>query len=123
MKTALRRVLAFALAVSASNVAATECAENHTLIGEDENYYYCIKTGYITVCRNKRTDVNACIRAACVRTAGETLETEIVDCQSDNKACRLGRGACKTQLDECVARRSKEREAFVAVCHKYGAAL
>jgi hypothetical protein len=92
MQTAFRGALAYALAAFALNAAA-QCDKGETLIGEDAEYYYCMKARDINSCRSKGGDVAKCIRSGCVRTAGVQLKEQIGACKSRSEACLHERGA------------------------------
>jgi len=89
----MRIALACLLASLAPAVLAEGCHSDETQIGEDDDYYYCMKTAEINACRSKGGNSANCIHAGCVRTAGVNLRKEINECKSKNETCLYERNA------------------------------
>ena len=93
MQTALFGMFALALAAFATNAAAAGCEKDETLVGEDNDYYYCMKTKEINACKAKGGNVANCIKAGCVRTAGVQLKEQVTECKQKNEMCLHERNA------------------------------
>lgn len=99
MKIALLGIVAIALAAS----EAAACEKDETLIGEDANFEWCMKTRTIQNCRSKGGDVTKCVRSACVGNAGVQLRQSIAACKTKNETCLHERGAPATLIESISA--------------------
>ena len=90
---AIRGAAACLLACLSAGVTAASCNRDETLVGEDRDYLYCMKTREISDCRSKGGDIGKCINAGCVRTAGLQLRDTLAECKEKNAMCLHERGA------------------------------
>lgn len=75
------------------NAFAEGCRSDELLVAEDDDYYYCMKRSVVRNCETKGGDVNKCVNAGCVRSAGEQLRAQINACKEENETCLNERGA------------------------------
>ena len=76
-----------ALALIVAGSAGAACDPDEIKIGEDRHYDYCLKTRVVGDCKSRGGDVQKCVNAACVRTAGENLGGRLASCREESTIC------------------------------------
>ena len=105
-KNLLHAAAACLLAALGGSAFAASCDRDETLVGEDRDYLYCMKTREISDCRAKGGDVGKCINAGCVREAGLQLRDTVAECKDKNSLCLNERGApaaLATTIGGCIS--------------------
>jgi hypothetical protein len=84
-------------------LAQGSCDPDETKIGEDRLHIYCMSTSILNTCRSRGGNVDRCVNAGCVKTAGLTLEARRKSCVEENTICLGELGASSAVITAIVS--------------------